>query len=61
VEAHGNVFASCAFLHGLSAEDLTPAELNYRDDTFQLTVMGRAVKSVPMAHARDPGNEEPRP
>jgi SAM-dependent methyltransferase len=59
VEAHGNVFASCAFLHGLSAEDLTPAELNYRDDTFQLTIMGRAVKSArPVLKAEDQGNEE---
>jgi SAM-dependent methyltransferase len=44
VEARGNVFAACAFLHGLTVEELTAAELAHRDDNFQLTITGRAVK-----------------
>jgi SAM-dependent methyltransferase len=59
VEAHGNVYAACAFLHGLTAEDLTAVELAHHDDAFQLTITGRAVKSArPVLKAEDQGNEE---
>jgi SAM-dependent methyltransferase len=43
-ESHGNVLVCVAFLHGLSREELTADELNYRDDAFQLLVTVRAVK-----------------
>jgi len=45
VEAFGNVLAACAFLHGLSAEDLTPEELNHHDPDYQLLITVRARKS----------------
>lgn len=44
VETHGNVFVACAFLHGLSAKDLTPHELSYHDPDYQLSITVRAVK-----------------
>lgn len=44
VHAEGNVLAALCFLHGLAAEDLTPAELAYRDPDYQLVVLARAVK-----------------
>lgn len=44
VEAYGNVLAACAFLHGLAREDLKPAELDYRDRDYQLSIAVRAVK-----------------
>jgi SAM-dependent methyltransferase len=46
VETHGNVFVACAFLHGLSAKDLTSAELSYHDPAFQLSITARAVKKT---------------
>lgn len=44
VETYGNVLAACAFLHGLSAKDLSTRELDYHDDRFQLSISVRAVK-----------------
>ena len=44
VEAHGNVLASVAFLHGLAAEELRPEELDYRDPDYELLITVRAVK-----------------
>jgi SAM-dependent methyltransferase len=45
VEAHGNVLSAAAFLYGLAVEDLRPAELDYRDPAFEVTVAVRAVKA----------------
>jgi hypothetical protein len=45
VEAHGNVLSAAAFLYGLAVEDLRPAELDYRDQAFEVTVAVRAVKA----------------
>ena len=45
VETHGNVFAACAFLHGLAAEELKQAELDYQDPDYQVIIAVRAVKS----------------
>jgi SAM-dependent methyltransferase len=45
VEAHGNVLSAAAFLYGLAVEDLRPAELDYRDPPFEVTVAVRAVKA----------------
>ncbi|HZB89748.1 MAG TPA: methyltransferase domain-containing protein [Terracidiphilus sp.] len=44
VEAHGNVLAALAFLHGLAVEELCAEELDYRDPGFELTVLLKAVK-----------------
>jgi len=42
--AYGNVLAAVAFLHGLAAEELTPAELDYQDADFEVLIGVRAVK-----------------
>jgi SAM-dependent methyltransferase len=43
--AYGNVLAAVAFLHGLAAEELTPAELDYEDADFEVVIGVRAAKS----------------
>ncbi len=45
VTAHGNVLTSTAFLQGLSAEELKPAELELNDPLYPLLITVRAVKS----------------
>ena len=45
VESHGNVLASCAFLYGMAAEELSQEELDYRDPEYQVVVTVRAVKT----------------
>jgi SAM-dependent methyltransferase len=45
VESWGNVFTACAFLHGLSARDLTTAELHHQDPEYQLLIAVRAVRA----------------
>lgn len=44
VVSFGNVLAAVAFLHGLAAEELTRAELDYRDPEYQVTIAVRADK-----------------
>jgi len=44
VETRGNVLASLAFLHGLLASELTPNELDYQDDDYQMCVLVKATK-----------------
>ncbi len=44
VEARGNVLAATAFLHGLAAEELNPADLEYRDGPYEMVITARAVK-----------------
>lgn len=44
VQAHGNVLAAIALLHGLAQQDLTQAELDYHDPDYHLVVTIRAVK-----------------
>jgi hypothetical protein len=44
IETHGNVLAACCFLYGFAAEELTEAELAYRDSDFELLMTIRAVK-----------------
>jgi SAM-dependent methyltransferase len=46
VEAHGNVLAAIAFLHGLAVEELREDELNYVDPDYQLLITVRAVKGT---------------
>jgi SAM-dependent methyltransferase len=45
VEAHGNVLAATAFLHGLVAEELRPEELDYSDPDYELLIAVRAAKA----------------
>lgn len=42
VEAHGNVRAAAAFLYGLAAEELEPAELERFDPEYELVICVRA-------------------
>ena len=44
VEAHGNALAAVAFLQGLAAEELTPAELDERDADYELVLTLVATK-----------------
>ena len=44
VNAHGNVLAAIAFLHGLAAEELREDELDYHDPDYELLITVRAVK-----------------
>lgn len=46
VEAHGNVLAAVAFLHGLAVEELGREELDYHDRNFELSVLLKAVKPL---------------
>lgn len=45
VAAYGNVLAATAFLHGLSAEELTEPELLHRDRDFEVLLAVRAAKA----------------
>ena len=44
VEAYGNVLSAIAFLHGLSAADLKPRELDVRDNDYEVLIAVRAQK-----------------
>lgn len=44
VEAHGNVLAAVALLHGLAAHELDPAELEHRDADYEVLIAVRAVR-----------------
>lgn len=44
VTVHGNVLACAAFLYGMSAEEIAPADLAHQDSTFPLVIAIRAVK-----------------
>lgn len=44
VEMRGNVLAATAFLQGLTAEDLTAAELDVDDRDYQVSILVRAKK-----------------
>ncbi len=45
VTVHGNVLTSTAFLQGLSAEELKPAELELNDPLYPLLITVRALKT----------------
>jgi len=56
VEAYGNVLVATAFLHGLAAEELRPAELEHHDADFELLITIRATKpAVEILVASDGG------
>lgn len=44
VEAHGNVLATIALLHGIVTEELRPEELDYWDPDYELSICVRAVR-----------------
>jgi hypothetical protein len=46
VHTYGNVLTAVALLHGLSANELTPEELDYRGQYYELLVAVRAVKPL---------------
>lgn len=45
VDAHGNVLAAVASLHGLAAEELSHAELDHRDPNYEVLLTVRAEKA----------------
>jgi SAM-dependent methyltransferase len=59
VESHGNVLTAVAFLHGLVAEELRPAELDYRDRDYEVVITVRATKPL-LPDAAEPGAGAPR-
>jgi GT2 family glycosyltransferase len=52
---HGNVLASTAFLQGLAAEELEPAELDEHDPRYPLLITVRAVKAGSAPAPDSPG------
>ena len=44
IERHGNVLATTAFLYGLASSELSPEELEYSDDCYEMLIALRAVK-----------------
>jgi hypothetical protein len=46
VVTYGNVFAACAFLHGLAVHELREQELDYHDADYQVIIGVRAVRTV---------------
>lgn len=50
VGTHGNVLAAAAYLYGVPAVELTPAELEHRDPDYELLVTIRAEKPGSRAH-----------
>ena len=46
VTAYGNVKACSAFLYGISAEEMAPADLDHVDPNFPVVIAVRAVKPV---------------
>jgi SAM-dependent methyltransferase len=44
VEAHGNVFAVVAFLHGLAVEELEPGRLDRHDPAYPVLITVRAAR-----------------
>ncbi len=45
VEAHGNVLAAIAYLHGLATEEVRREDLDQRDPQYEVLVAVRAVKA----------------
>lgn len=46
VETYGNVLTAMGLLHGLSIEELTPEEMDYHDEDYQVIVAVRAQKPI---------------
>lgn len=54
VTAYGNVMTCAAFLYGLSAEEMAPADLDHADPTFPVVIAIRAVKPDVVRLKADP-------
>jgi SAM-dependent methyltransferase len=52
VESYGNVFTACCCLHGIVSEEISQAELDYRDPDYEVIVTIRAQKAAQPAGAR---------
>jgi hypothetical protein len=48
IEAHGNVLAAIALLHGIASSELKPQELEYHDSDYGIIITVRAVKPEDM-------------
>jgi hypothetical protein len=46
ISVFGNVLASVAFLHGIAAEELSPADLDYRDEHYPVLIAVRVSRST---------------
>lgn len=44
VTSYGNVLSAMSFLHGMSADELTTNELDYRDEDFEVLIAATAQK-----------------
>jgi hypothetical protein len=44
IDSYGNVLTACCCLHGIVAEELDSAELDYHDPDFEVIVTVRAMK-----------------
>ena len=44
IKTYGNVYTSSSFLYGLSAEELTPAELDFKDPDYEMLIAVRACQ-----------------
>lgn len=61
VVGYGNVLSATAFLHGISAQELSAAELDYVDERFPVVVCARAAVPIETAatpHSRRGGRRE---
>jgi len=59
VQAHGNVLASIALLHGLAVEELRQEELDYHDPDYELLITVSAVKPETVHDLRSSQDQRP--
>jgi len=45
ISSYGNVMSAIAYLHGLSTEELSPAELDVRDPDYEVILTARVIKA----------------
>jgi glycosyltransferase involved in cell wall biosynthesis/SAM-dependent methyltransferase len=57
VESRGNVLAATAFLHGLSADELAPDEIDHPDPNYPMSIHVRAVRPAARAGFWQPAAE----
>jgi SAM-dependent methyltransferase len=58
IEGFGNLLSTTAYLHGLAAEELSPAQLDCHDPAYELLLTVRARRSAP-DRARSAGPSAP--
>lgn len=47
ITSYGNVLTAMCALHGMASEELTPEELDYQDDDFEVIISARVEKAAP--------------